>query len=186
MDEMKKLLKLMESESTAVEESSYEKDMDDNKPVIVQGVKGMDSKPFKKKFKNRAAYEKWADSEASGDYEVQQVMNENLVAMHDYTPQDETNVNYTKTKRMGDASVTVSATASDMAELHRVLELAGIQVDGDEYQAQEVPVEEPETEIEYADDTGCGCEEEPMGSAYDTDRNSLAAMIKQKMQSRFS
>ena len=36
----------------------------------------MDSKAFKKKFKNYAAYEKWADSDAADDFEIRKVMNE--------------------------------------------------------------------------------------------------------------
>lgn len=63
--------------SARVDEStSYEKDMDNNKPVVVKGVRGANSKPFTKKFKNGAAYDRWLDSEAAGDYEVHQVMNE--------------------------------------------------------------------------------------------------------------
>jgi hypothetical protein len=58
------------------ESTSYEKDMKADKPVVVKGVKGAKSTPFTKKFKNQAAYEKWADSEAASDYEVSQVMNE--------------------------------------------------------------------------------------------------------------
>lgn len=59
-----------------VSESSYEKDLDPNKKIVVKGVKGMKSTPFTKKFKNMAAFEKWADSEEASDYEVSQVMNE--------------------------------------------------------------------------------------------------------------
>lgn len=58
------------------ESASYEKDMDENKPVVIKGVKGMKSTPFTKKFKNMAAYEKWADSEAAENFEVYEVMNE--------------------------------------------------------------------------------------------------------------
>lgn len=56
-----------------ISEAKYEKDISDKEPVIVKGVKGMDSKPFTKKFKNMAAYEKWADSEEAGNYEVRTV-----------------------------------------------------------------------------------------------------------------
>ena len=60
----------------SVAESSYEKDMDPSKPVKVDYVKGMKSKPGTKKFKNMAAYEKWADSEEASDYTIQSVYNE--------------------------------------------------------------------------------------------------------------
>ena len=49
---------------------SYEKDMDDNKPVIAHGVKGMKSTPFKKKFKTMKHYEDWSDKDEASDYEV--------------------------------------------------------------------------------------------------------------------
>jgi hypothetical protein len=58
--------------------TSYEKDMDHDKPVVVSGVKGMKSTPFRKKFKNMAAYDRWSDSEEAGNYEVHNVMNEDI------------------------------------------------------------------------------------------------------------
>lgn len=66
----------MSNESVTEGSTSYEKDMKADKPVVVKGVKGMKSTPFTKKFKNQAAYEKWADSDAAGDFDVQEVMNE--------------------------------------------------------------------------------------------------------------
>lgn len=61
-----------------VKEAAYEKGMDDKKKVVVKGVKGMKSTPFTKTFRNMAAYDKWSDSDAAGDYEVHQVMNEEI------------------------------------------------------------------------------------------------------------
>jgi hypothetical protein len=61
-----------------VKEAAYEKDMDEKKKVIVKGVKGMKSTPFTKTFRNMAAYDKWSDSDAAGDYEVQHVMHEEV------------------------------------------------------------------------------------------------------------
>jgi hypothetical protein len=61
-----------------VKEAAYEKDMDDKKKVVVKGVKGMKSTPFTKTFRNMAAYDKWSDSDAAGDYEVHQVMHEEV------------------------------------------------------------------------------------------------------------
>ena len=61
-----------------VKEAAYEKDMDDKKKVVVKGVKGMKSTPFTKTFRNMAAYDKWSDSDAAGDYEVKQVMHEEV------------------------------------------------------------------------------------------------------------
>jgi hypothetical protein len=62
----------------SVKEAAYEKDMDEKKKVIVKGVKGMKSTPFTKTFRNMAAYDKWSDSDAAGDYEVQHVMHEEV------------------------------------------------------------------------------------------------------------
>lgn len=74
----KALEKKMGVKAEEVSESSYEKDLDPNKKIVVKGVKGMKSTPFTKEFKNMAAYEKWADSDEAGDYEVSQVMNESV------------------------------------------------------------------------------------------------------------
>jgi hypothetical protein len=57
-------------------DTSYEKDMDSDKPVVIHGVKGAKSTPFRKKFKNMAAYDRWSDSEEASNYEVHQVMSE--------------------------------------------------------------------------------------------------------------
>ena len=44
--------------------------------------------------------------------------------------EDKESVSYSKTKRQGDASVTVSANADSMEELHQILKLAGIDPHG--------------------------------------------------------
>lgn len=56
-------------------ETSYDKDLDPDKKIVVKGVKGMKSTPFKKIFKNMDAYDKWTDSDDFGDYEVYEVTN---------------------------------------------------------------------------------------------------------------
>lgn len=60
-----------------LDEVAYDtRTLDDKKkkqPVIARGVKGMKSTPFEKKFPSMAHYEKWADSEASGNHEVHDV-----------------------------------------------------------------------------------------------------------------
>jgi hypothetical protein len=69
------------NESAELDEAntSYEKDMDHDKAVVIRGVKGVKSTPFRKKFKNMAAYSKWSDTEAASDYEVHDVMNESYI-----------------------------------------------------------------------------------------------------------
>lgn len=63
-------------------QEAHELDLDPNKRVVIKGVRGMQSKPFSKKFKDMAAYEVWCDSEEAEDCDVQQVMNEE----GDYSP----------------------------------------------------------------------------------------------------
>ena len=69
--------------------------------------------------------------------------------------EDKETVTYSKTKKQGDASVTVSANADSMDELHDIQKLAGIDFDnkGDE-EHDEVP-----KQGEYADDECCDDEE---------------------------
>ncbi len=107
-------------------------------------------------------------------------------------PQEDTNVSFNQTKRMGDASVTVSANAKDMDELHRVLKLAGIEVKGapdaepsvaDAAVAlaphmPEAPAEEP-----------CGCSDEapavevkPLDFKYSTDKTALVNVLRDKLK----
>ena len=61
-----------------LDETAYEKGMDPKKKVVVQGVKGMKSRPFKKTFRNEAAYDKWADSPAAEDVTVHRVYQEEV------------------------------------------------------------------------------------------------------------
>ena len=68
----------MVKEEALDEAGAYQKDMDEKKPVYAQGVKGMKSKPFTKKFKTMDHYNKWADSEKSGDHEVHRVYQEEI------------------------------------------------------------------------------------------------------------
>lgn len=70
----------LKEETEGIFEASWEKNLDPNKPIVVKGVKGMKNAPFTKKFKNQSAFEKWSDSEAAGDYEIKQVMNEDVVS----------------------------------------------------------------------------------------------------------
>lgn len=71
--------KMAKEEVESVDESeAYQKDMDKNKPVFAQGVKGMKSTPFVKKFKSQEHYERWADSDAAGDHEVHRLYQEEV------------------------------------------------------------------------------------------------------------
>lgn len=54
-------------------EQAYQDKMDDSKPVKVDTLYGMKSVRKTLKFKNKKAYEKWADSDKADDYTVQRV-----------------------------------------------------------------------------------------------------------------
>lgn len=78
---------------------------------------------------------------------------------------DKETVTYNRTKKQGDATVTVNANADSMDELHKILKLAGIDAHGLEgSKGPEEPEahdhEEEPKQGEYADDE-CGDEEKP-------------------------
>ena len=60
--------------------------------------------------------------------------------------EDSERVTYSKTKKQGDASVTVSANADSMGELHDILKLAGIDFDGQGDGSGDAEDEDPEKE----------------------------------------
>lgn len=99
--------------------------------------------------------------------------------------QDSENVTYSKTKRQGDASVTISANAKSMDELHDVLRLAGITLPKSDDHA-----EEPEVD----DDCGCDDVEEPKADgpsilkmpAYSTDKSVIINALKDKLAKKLS
>ena len=114
--------------------------------------------------------------------------------------EDKETVTYSKTKKQGDASVTVSANADSMDELHDILRLAGITLpksdnaDEPEHDEPEHDHEEPEAEV--CDDCGeaeCGCDaEEPEAIVvkglpqddkpnYSTDKEVLINYLKDKL-----
>ena len=70
--------------------------------------------------------------------------------------EDKETVTYSKTKKQGDNTVTVSANADSMDELHDILKLAGITLpkgkDSEEHDHDEEP-----KQGEYADDMCDGC-----------------------------
>lgn len=65
-----------DEEDDSINEIAYEKDLDHNKPIVVHGVKGLKSKPFRKKFRDMSKFEKWSDSDAADDHEIHRIMNE--------------------------------------------------------------------------------------------------------------
>jgi len=59
---------------TKVDETAYEKDLNDHEPRKVTGIYGANSKPFSKKFRNAAAMNKFFDHpDNDGNYDVHRV-----------------------------------------------------------------------------------------------------------------
>jgi hypothetical protein len=58
-----------------LEESAVQRDLDENERIEVTGVKGAQSKPFRKVFKNMREFNNWQDRDEAGDYEIQRVQN---------------------------------------------------------------------------------------------------------------
>ena len=66
----------------SLEETAYERDLQDNEPRYVHGVYGVKSKEFKKKFSNQAAQDRFFDHpDREGNYEIHYVdrVNEEVV-----------------------------------------------------------------------------------------------------------
>lgn len=59
-------------------EVAVEKDLKDDEPRRVIGVKGAKSRPFSKKFRNQAHMEKWFDSDEAGNHEVHYIQREEM------------------------------------------------------------------------------------------------------------
>lgn len=104
------------------------------------------------------------------------------------------NVTYSKTKSKGDASVTISANAKSMQELHDVLKLAGITLPKD----KEINME-PEPEVRVMSDVcpQCGsadcecepgeCDCEPEGQedpAYTTDKQAIIDRLRDTLKAK--
>lgn len=106
-------------------------------------------------------------------------------------PAETTNVSYNQTKRMGDATVTVSANAKDMEELHRVLKLAGIEVKGvadvEPSVADAAVALAPNMPAEPAEEP-CGCSSEPESGVkpldfkYSTDKTALVNVLRDRLK----
>jgi hypothetical protein len=68
-----------------IKESSFDKDLDETKPIKVHGVKGAKSTPFSKKFRNMKHFNQWAEKdENSGNYDIHRIVNEELEVNETY------------------------------------------------------------------------------------------------------
>ena len=107
--------------------------------------------------------------------------------------EDSENVSYSKTKRKGDASVTVSANASSMQELHDVLKLAGITLPKQEEPEGEVSGdEEPETAVimhpdhDHEDGEECDtcADDSKEDPAYTTDKQTIIDRLRDTLKAK--
>lgn len=105
-------------ESTFNESTSYDANLgkDKTKPVYAEGVKGVKSKPFKKKFKSQAHFEKWADSDDFGDHEVHRVYNESEIgeAAGEFEEIEEENLEEISAKTLGSYVKKASVDAANL------------------------------------------------------------------------
>jgi hypothetical protein len=83
---IEKLNAIAMDDDEELNEASHDADLDENAPIKVSGVKGVNSKPFTKKFKNMAAYDKWCDTDEADDYEVETVENVNQKVSENENP----------------------------------------------------------------------------------------------------
>ena len=102
-------------------------------------------------------------------------------------PQEDTNVSFNQTKRMGDASVTVSANAKDMEELPRVLKLAGIEVEKSEPSVADAAVALAPHMPAEPEEEPCGCDDvqepvKPLDFKYSTDKTALVNVLRDKLK----
>jgi len=93
---------------------------------------------------------------------------------------ENTTYSFNQTKTVGDATLNISATATDMEQLHQLLQMAGIDPSvASKHMAPEAP---------------CGCDEEPEEPAgpttlnyrYETDKEKLIDIIKQRLQQKLA
>lgn len=105
--------------------------------------------------------------------------------------EEKENVTYSKTKSKGDASVTVSANASSMQELHDVLRLAGITLPKQEEPEAEVSGdEEPETAVivhpdhDHEDGEECGADDSKEDPAYTTNKQTIIDRLRDTLKAK--
>ena len=114
-------------------------------------------------------------SEYKWDAEQQLYLKESYPMAPYGEPDDTTNVSFNQTKKIGDATINIHATAKDMAELQKVLQMAGLDPEGAEKHMPE-PDSVKVTSVEP--------EPSPCGGG--TDRENLADMLRAKLQQKLS
>lgn len=69
---------IVSEDEEQIDEVAHEAGITKKTPVVVEGVKGAKSTPFRKKFPTMEAFEKWSDKPEASDYEIHRIMKEEL------------------------------------------------------------------------------------------------------------
>lgn len=164
----------------------------------------------KKKDMDMSPQQELPGMEVASVENSEEPVNENFAYGMPGQDEEKETVTYSKTKKQGDASVTVSANADSMQELHDILRLAGITLpkNNDSEEDSEEPEEEvivqkdepcPDCgEVDCSCDGGCDHDDEPKDAPsvivapkldnpnYSTDKETLVSMLKDKLKKSLS
>ena len=97
------------------------------------------------------------------------------------------NVTYSKTKSKGDASVTISANAKSMQELHDVLKLAGITLPKNDDQPEEPEAHDHEHDHKHDHEDGEKCDAcagEIDDPAYTTNKQAIIDRLRDTLKAK--
>lgn len=106
--------------------------------------------------------------------------NFSVVGMPSQDEETET-ATYSKTKRTDKGSVTISANAQSMADLHDVLKLAGITLP-----KQDEPEQPEQPEPEMPEEEPCSACADDQEVSYSTDKQVLVNYLRDKLKNRLS
>ena len=88
-----------------------------------------------------------------------------------------TNVSFNQSKKIGDATLNIHATAKDMEELQKVLQMAGLDPEG----AEKHMPEPDSVKVVSVDPAPAPCGDDVK---YSTDKQALVDVLRNKLQSR--
>jgi len=106
---------------------------------------------------------------------------------HEVKDEEKENVTYSRTKSKGDASVTVSADAKSMQELHDVLKLAGITLpkNDDEPEEPEAHDHKHDHDHDHEDGEKCdACAGEIDDPAYTTNKQAIIDRLRDTLKAK--
>ena len=99
----------------------------------------------------------------------------------DSQPQETESASYTKTKRTDKGSVTISANAESMKDLHDILKLAGITLPADH-----PAMNEPEPEPEQQEPEQPVVTVSPIDTKYTTDKSAIIDRLRDTLKAKLS